>query len=129
MSKHTPGPWSVPEQYCSEIERADGKTIASCWHEKCVDVEVKLVGVADVSLEESKANARLIAAAPDLLEVAKRALRYIPTDCVQCRGDKCRERWCISCYGDDTAEAAIAEAKADIDAIRAAIAKAEGGAA
>lgn len=68
MSGYTKGRWVCPEAYPSEVEREDGKTIASCWHEQAVGAEITLVDVAPVSLEESAANARLIAAAPELLE-------------------------------------------------------------
>jgi hypothetical protein len=47
------------------------------------------------------------------LEAALRdALQYFPTGIVECRGDKCREPWCASCYGDEAAEAGLAVAKA-----------------
>jgi hypothetical protein len=68
---HTRGSWIVPQQYPSEIENADGKTIASCWHEHAANRTINVVGVLECSLEESAANARLIAAAPELLEMAK----------------------------------------------------------
>ena len=55
MSGYTPGPWAAPKGFPSEVERQDGKTVASCWHE----------------------NATLIAAAPELLQ-ALRALVAIP---------------------------------------------------
>lgn len=31
-------------------------------------------------------------------------LRYVPQDVVECRGDKCREPWCVSCYGWEEAK-------------------------
>ena len=34
--------------------------------------------------------------------------RFIPHQVVECRGDKCREPWCASCYGWEDAEAYIA---------------------
>lgn len=59
MSKHTPGPWNVVEgrtQGSVEIF-ADQKAIAECWRRNDAPTEI--------------ANARLIAAAPDLLEALR----------------------------------------------------------
>jgi len=52
MSKHTPGPWryDYAPGYCGELLAANGTTLA------------------EFVTEPSEANARLIAAAPDLLE-------------------------------------------------------------
>lgn len=63
----TEGPWTIPEKYISEVERADGKTISSCWYESCIGTTINLHDVADCSLEESAANARFIAAARQLV--------------------------------------------------------------
>lgn len=67
MSKHTPGPWSeVPPQN----EGANSLRIFS---------GSKLVGLAsnsDMSDDELEANARLIAAAPDLLEALRSARTF-----------------------------------------------------
>lgn len=40
-------------------------------------------------------------------------LRYLPDGIVECRGDKCREPWCASCFGWDAAEAGSEKAAAD----------------
>lgn len=64
--KHTPGPWVV---WYSDwpgvvgVECASGETIADCSHSNAPDL--------------SEANARLIAAAPDMLEALITALPYI----------------------------------------------------
>lgn len=39
-----------------------------------------------------------------LVEALESIMRYIPLDVVHCRGDKCREPWCASCFGDEDAE-------------------------
>ncbi len=54
MSKHTPGPWSV----WSDPEQKD----------QCQYIDAKGMAVAHVFGINREANARLIAAAPDLLE-------------------------------------------------------------
>lgn len=55
MSKHTPGPWTI--SYCQIMGKPSG-------------IE-EPIGIADVKNRDMDANARLIAAAPDLLEAAK----------------------------------------------------------
>jgi hypothetical protein len=42
-----------------------------------------------------------------VVEIAKRRGDYVPLGTVECRGDKCREPWCISCCGEDAAEMAL----------------------
>lgn len=87
MSKHTPGPWTTAEEptYCAI--RTDGRVIA----------DMRLVG-----LHYNKADARLIAAAPELLEALK--------DMLDGHEDACTG------YGEgaaDKARAAIAKATGD----------------
>ena len=65
---HTPGPWVIDPAYPSEVQTADLKTVSSCWHEYADGLTIKVTGILPCSIEESAANARLIAAAPELLE-------------------------------------------------------------
>ncbi len=63
-NKHTPGPWKHVVKYgdnSGPINGPDGKAVAS------------IVGNSTRPTEEKGANARLIAAAPELLEVARSA--------------------------------------------------------
>jgi hypothetical protein len=62
MSKHTPGPWTI-DTYPRTAINAGTKHIAMVNF-------YKSNGDADVFGQEHESNARLIAAAPDLLEVA-----------------------------------------------------------
>jgi hypothetical protein len=62
--KHTPGPWVFDEDECSEIPAL---------HLYCADSKNPFHGSR--SEEELKANARLIAAAPELLEALQRLLK------------------------------------------------------
>lgn len=55
MSEHTPGPWTV-----EAFDRLDKQIVIGPYHIAWVDAD-------DLSHEEAAANARLIAAAPDLL--------------------------------------------------------------
>jgi hypothetical protein len=70
MSEHTPGPWRFDRDWTRTptIFGANGVRVA--------DVEKKLVvtggRVIDLPKEEREANARLIAAAPDMLAILQR---------------------------------------------------------
>jgi hypothetical protein len=67
-SAHTPGPWTVTAPYLSEVQTQERLTVASCWYADADGAEITVTGVLPCSIEESAANARLIAAAPELLE-------------------------------------------------------------
>jgi len=54
----TPGPWEVDGLYVTAGDPSTGATIADCWKS------------SRLSHVEKKANARLIAAAPELFEAA-----------------------------------------------------------
>lgn len=110
-TKFTKGPWSVeygvytPENnYFSSVRVNEG-------------------GVADVWNEE---DAHLIAAAPELYYALEGMLKYIPDGIVECRGDKCREPWCSSCYGFEEAESALDQIRFDYQRSKVALAKARG---
>lgn len=63
-SKHTPGPWQLAEKYnCKDVRAVDGPYVADCNASAAIDWRTK------------EANARLIAAAPELLEALSRAVR------------------------------------------------------
>lgn len=57
MSKHTPGPW---EAVCNDV---------------CVDGKILFLGTGE-DYSKRAANARLIAAAPEMLEACVAAMRY-----------------------------------------------------
>jgi len=63
-SKHTPGPWQLAEKYnCKDVRAVDGPYVADCNASAAIDWRTK------------EANARLIAAAPELLTIVARELR------------------------------------------------------
>jgi hypothetical protein len=64
-AEHTPGPWEVRDRWY--ISRPGKMALAEV---KCGDVPFE-------ATEIHEANARLIAAAPDLLEALKEALPYV----------------------------------------------------
>jgi len=67
---HTPGPWAIAGEEHANVILSEDFVIA--------DVYAFKKGEAGPRTdEEGEANARLIAAAPDLLEVAKAAYVYI----------------------------------------------------
>lgn len=69
MSKHTPGPWGI-SRICSTVvhagEKERGIATTGGHQDNSVDAEELLA--------ENEANARLIAAAPDLLDELERAI-------------------------------------------------------
>ena len=71
MSKHTPGPWKATHCTVSAPETEDrlGFTF----------------NVRNGNRDDTKANARLIAAAPDMLEALKDAYPHIENDALRSR--------------------------------------------
>lgn len=67
MSKSTPGPWKLSVSNMTVITDADGESLASV----CSPFS------RIMSKQEFTANARLIAAAPELLEAAKEAVEFL----------------------------------------------------
>ena len=57
-AKHTPGPWNIDPIWDCRVNTPDGKRITDC-------------STAHVAVDVMAANARLIAAAPDLLAVSE----------------------------------------------------------
>ena len=86
-TKHTLGPWEARE---NRVLGPDGSSIADTWFHQ--------VHVAD----ETLANARLIAAAPDLLEALETMIRL--------RKERNPDGWKLAF---ETCEAAIAKAKGE----------------
>ena len=70
-TKHTPGPWSVWVDSCGVLD-----VRARPMHTVC-DVVNPDEHVTDISADESRANARLIAAAPELLAKCKKIAAWL----------------------------------------------------
>jgi len=70
MKQHTPGPWEIVEreQDTPRIVGPDGQA------------DVAILGTGAHTTEEEEANARLIAAAPDMLEALKYIVAWKPKD-------------------------------------------------
>ena len=76
MTKHTPGPWGVDDaggEAPFGVFAEDGDAV-------CYLTENPMGGLGLREYAEDQANARLIAAAPDLLKAAKDALESL-TEC------------------------------------------------
>lgn len=103
-SKHTPGPWAYQEDSdaYTHIVRGPGNRF--------------ICQLAQTTSAEIEANARLIAAAPELLEALERIA--LPHDC-----------GCVPCTGQCRSQIALEIAVEEMQGLaRAAIAKATGGA-
>lgn len=128
-NKHTPSPWCVQQAEDCVGRKLDGLVqwvVTSNDH----DLWISTGPTWDSEhAEESEANARLIAAAPELLEILRKILPFVATQAIGCHGDKCREEWCFSCNGEEDAEAAAKRGCELFAEAHAAIAKATGGAA
>lgn len=117
---HTPGPWHDHEHYTDNkhdghiVVGSDGHGISRTWHDRFDN--------SRRSAEEVDANVRLIATAPDLLDVAQRMLRELETMHCDELDQECRIRVdvdddaehdntsCPLCQLLDAAIAAIAKA-------------------
>jgi hypothetical protein len=66
QSAHTPGPWAAAylDNNGQPVVKAEHTEVATCWHHCVESLEV-----------QAHANARLIAAAPELLDVVVRLSR------------------------------------------------------
>lgn len=125
-TKWTLGPWKV----CDEA-RVGGYAIEaapSAYTHVTVAVSIQSEGcVHPLSSAEAENNARLIAAAPELYEALKKLSSFVVTDLVEsCNGNKCCEPWCAGCFGEDTAQETIANARNAAAQARVALAKARG---
>lgn len=104
-TKHTPGPWYQDRAHTLRIWADDPATPNEAW----LIADAALTG----SVDTDNANARLIAAAPELLEACKAAFAKL-------------EAWDIDWDRLHNDSAYKPEFSAETQALRAAIAKAEG---
>ena len=72
MSKHTPGPWRVAESQVSPSPCFIQLWVRSLGKDQSKDDAI--CGMAQFNSEERDANARLIAAAPDMLAMCSRII-------------------------------------------------------
>lgn len=103
--KHTPGPWDYDRQLADNGDKST-EMIGRGGHINEAVCIIPHDDITDAGYEEVKANARLIAAAPELLEalkLCKAELRYYP-------GDTNKEGDALIDNAYNAAEAAIAKA-------------------
>jgi hypothetical protein len=107
--KHTPGPWEFAADFDVNGEKARITTIAVCC-DFVIGLPSQFPGGnyrdGDPS-GEPEADARLIAAAPELLEASKIGLHYIEAVCFNATNPKKRENYARAA---STIRAAIAKA-------------------
>lgn len=72
---HTPGPWTVDPMHPRDIQ-AGGIEVSMTFHE-CMNRSLLVSGFLPLAIDEAEANARLIAAAPDLLKERDEQAREI----------------------------------------------------
>lgn len=101
--KHTPGPWCVSEDDASgqAVVRGEHIEIATCWHHCVGSIEI-----------EMRANARLVAAAPDLLAALQGAIGALEFS-QDFHRDLGNEDQAFAADRLDAARAAIAKATGD----------------
>jgi hypothetical protein len=76
-TKHTPGPWqTLPEEADKAYIRVRGTRLGSRYKVANV-VTLDYAGVHPREAEETRANARLIAAAPELLDALRAARKFV----------------------------------------------------
>ena len=76
-TKHTPGPWTVHPRFDDGAEVRSRAQVAWCG----VASTYGASGDQTIDAAEACANARLIAAAPDLLAACEGAVNMCPRDC------------------------------------------------
>ena len=76
MSAHTPGPWQVDPNNPGDVNGPDGKDVAVALFSGMTRLEItgNEPTLSAITHEEAEANARLIAAAPCMLEALQDAL-------------------------------------------------------
>lgn len=101
-SKHTPGPWTINtvNPHCLQIRAKKGTTEFEC--------STAIIGGWDTTAAENEANARLIAAAPELLRVAE----WLVTADADCEKEQ-SWNWDDLSGTIKAARAAIAKAKSE----------------
>ena len=74
---HTPGPWELGDEnnQCCEVVLGTSHNLTAS-----LDRRDRNTGEVVITRDEMLANARLIAASPDLLEALEQCLRYIESD-------------------------------------------------
>jgi hypothetical protein len=106
MSKHTPGPWVVDDSNPNLVARlVDGV------YEYVCAVEPSSFSTREYSKEQEESDARLISAAPELLEALKEITPNMPPPDAPCHYGIVPQSRCCHCQRIARARAAIAKAE------------------
>ena len=102
QTQHTPGPWNVGDDSPNEYE---GPTVEN------IDTVIAVIPIDDIndSSPEERANARLIAAAPDLL-AALEQLKALAEEGVIHRNETGKPQWSLTDEIKNITRAAITKA-------------------
>lgn len=117
-AKHTPGPWQILPEECDKPYIRIRGTVLGGRYKVANVLTLVYDGAPEREAEETQANARLIAAAPELLELAKIAEKHLRREFL-----KLAEKYAGTPYENDPA---YIHAKQQLDNARAAIASASG---
>lgn len=74
MNAHTPGPWSQDPNELADVRGPDGKDVAVAVCKQMTGLTFNPETISPESRVQANANARLIAAAPELLEALENIL-------------------------------------------------------
>lgn len=118
MSKHTPGPWYWTDDYTTQDGRKTWSVVAECGYGV-----LSCDGTRNSPQCCNSADADIIAAAPDLLAACKYGTQFDLSAFLDWVADRF-----VQWYGERPNTDYILRLRTQADLIRAAIAKAEGGA-
>lgn len=102
--KHTPAPWKVMPHNTKQLKNRFWVTGV---HQ---ENNIQFVTVCEISKEKTEATARLIAAAPELLEALEAVLKLAEGGVIQ-RSETGKPQWNLTDELKSIARAAIAKAK------------------
>lgn len=93
MSAHTPGKWFVDPNKSGDIQ-AEGTEIATAFCEQNIGRKWVIQGPITVDTETCKANARLIAKAPDMHDLLSELADYLDVPESAAGGDDTARAYC-----------------------------------
>lgn len=118
MSEHTPGPWTIESPLSDQMSIVEAGKLSHEWR---FIAQVDNGDLEDGFPQEvAEANAKLIAAAPDLLEALQNLAYYATRIAPPPYGHRCM--WCEDCRRKAVSAARAALAKASPHSVRGGVA-------